>query len=68
MGEIIFKKNARADEAGARETRCDNIMDASEVVFANCTYKGATMREIAERAGVAQGAHPLSFQNKGRPV
>ncbi len=48
----------------ARESRFDAILDASESVFANSGYDGATMREIAERAGVAQGLIHYHFKTK----
>lgn len=56
------------DEASTRgstqETRYDTILNASEIVFAHSGYKGATMREIAERAGVAQGLIHYHFKTK----
>lgn len=47
-----------------RETRSDAILDAAERVFADSGYSGATMREIAELAGVAQGLIHYHFDNK----
>ena len=64
MGNTVLKKNAAADKVVARETRYDNILDAAEVVFANWGYTGATMREIAERASVAQGLIHYHFKTK----
>lgn len=46
------------------ESRFDAILDAAEQVFASSGYKGATMREIAELAGVAQGLIHYHFKNK----
>lgn len=46
------------------ERRSDAILDAAEQVFASSGYSGATMREIAERAGVAQGLIHYHFKNK----
>ena len=64
MREIAFNKNTSADKAAARERRYDHILDAAEVAFANNGYNGATMREIAERAGVAQGLIHYHFKTK----
>ena len=44
--------------------RFDVILDAAEVTFAALGAKGATMREIAERAGVAQGLIHYHFATK----
>ena len=44
--------------------RFDAILDASERVFASSGYNGATMREIADKAGVAQGLIHYHFNNK----
>jgi len=44
--------------------RFDAILDAAERVFASSGYNGATMREIAEGAGVAQGLIHYHFTNK----
>lgn len=45
-------------------SRFDAILDAAEQVFASSGYKGATMREIAETAQVAQGLIHYHFKNK----
>ncbi|MFT4960452.1 MAG: AcrR family transcriptional regulator [Paracoccaceae bacterium] len=45
-------------------SRFDAILDAAEQVFASSGYKGATMREIAEAAQVAQGLIHYHFNNK----
>ena len=47
-----------------RESRYDSILTASEVVFANSGFTGATMREIAELANVAQGLIHYHFKTK----
>ncbi len=46
--------------------RADAILDAAELVFAGSGYEGAALREIAERAGVAQGLIHYHFGNKAR--
>ena len=46
------------------DTRFTAILDAAEAVFAASGYEGATMREIAVRAGVAQGLIHYHFSNK----
>lgn len=46
------------------ESRQDAILDAAERVFAEAGYQGAAMREIAERAGVAQGLIHYHFKTK----
>lgn len=48
----------------ARESRFDSILDAAELVFANSGYEGATIREIAEKACVAQGLVHYHFKTK----
>lgn len=40
------------------------ILDAAEVVFAASGFRGASMREIAEKAGVAQALIHYHFNNK----
>ena len=64
MAQAIMNKPRLSDKTPARETRYDAILDMSEQVFANSGYKGATMREIAERAGVAQGLIHYHFKTK----
>lgn len=46
------------------ESRQDAILDAAERIFAEAGYQGAAMREIAERAGVAQGLIHYHFKTK----
>lgn len=46
--------------------RFNAILDAAELVFANSGYDGAALREIAQRAGVAQGLIHYHFGNKAR--
>jgi AcrR family transcriptional regulator len=50
----------KSDEASARE----RIRDAAEQVFASHGYEGASMRLIAEKAGVAQALLHYHFRNK----
>ncbi|WP_372674664.1 TetR/AcrR family transcriptional regulator [Aquicoccus sp.] len=58
-----LKQEAREAPGGAR---ADAILDAAELVFASSGYEGAALREIAERAGVAQGLIHYHFNNKAR--
>lgn len=61
----LSQTNDQIDGAPAsRESRFDSILDASETVFARSGYEGATMREIAQRAGVAQGLIHYHFKTK----
>ncbi len=53
-------------EAEAGGARFDAILDAAEQVFAGSGYDGAALREIARRAGVAQGLIHYHFDNKAR--
>lgn len=55
---------AQAARTGQGESRQDAILDAAERVFAASGYQGATMREIAEAAGVAQGLIHYHFKTK----
>jgi len=43
---------ARAGRRPGPTTTPDQILDAARALFADCGYQGATMRAIAERAGV----------------
>ncbi len=45
-------------------SRSDAILDAAEIVFATSGFAGASMREIADRAGVAQALIHYHFDNK----
>jgi len=54
----------RAARITQGESRQDAILDAAERVFAEAGYQGAAMREIAERAGVAQGLIHYHFKTK----
>ena len=47
-----------------KESRFAAILDAAESVFASSGFEGAKMRQIAERAGVAQGLIHYHFANK----
>ena len=49
-----------------RRADLDAILDAAEQVFAGSGYDGAALREIARRAGVAQGLIHYHFDNKAR--
>ena len=44
--------------------RFDSILDAAEHIFANDGFNGASMRGIAQRAGVAQALIHYHFNNK----
>lgn len=48
----------------AQGARFDAILDAAEQVFAGSGYDGAALREIARRAGVAQGLIHYHFGTK----
>ena len=52
--------------ADGGSARSDAILDAAEQVFAGSGYDGAALREIARRAGVAQGLIHYHFDNKAR--
>ncbi len=64
MGQTKAQSAGVESLSAAKESRFDAILDASETVFARCGYEGATMREIAERAGVAQGLIHYHFKSK----
>jgi len=53
--------NQQRDEPGGR---FDAILDAAEQVFADSGYDGTALREIAGKAGVAQGLIHYHFDNK----
>ena len=52
------------DSRKKRERRFDAILDASEKVFAESGYEGASLREIARNANVAQALIHYHFKNK----
>lgn len=56
----------RSPAEEAQGGRTDAILDAAEQVFAASGYDGAALREIAGRAGVAQGLIHYHFDNKAR--
>src|ERR1700733_3401681 len=60
MASAKSRTPRRAEESPARE----RIRDAAEQVFASHGYEGASMRLIAEQAGVAQALLHYHFQNK----
>lgn len=64
MALKTLRKRKVISNASTSESRYDAILDMSEQVFANSGYKGATIREIAERAGVAQGLIHYHFRTK----
>lgn len=64
MSKVTFKLLENAPLSRPQETRHATILDASEVVFANSGFRGATMREIAELANVAQGLIHYHFKTK----
>ncbi len=55
-----------AKTAKKRENRFDAILDAAEIVFARSGYDGASMREIASIADVAQALIHYHFKNKAQ--
>lgn len=57
-------KDTNIPAPAPRESRFDAILDASETVFARSGYDGATMREIADLAKVAQGLIHYHFKTK----
>lgn len=64
MGDIATASQSAVIGKASGDTRFSAILDAAEQVFASSGFKGATMREIAETAGVAQGLIHYHFQNK----
>lgn len=54
----------REKPAGKPERRCDAILDAAEIVFAESGYEGASLRKIANLANVAQALIHYHFKNK----
>lgn len=53
-----------ADDRGRIDERRRQILDAAEEVFARCGYHRARTREIAEKAGVAEGTIYNYYANK----
>lgn len=63
---MVAKRAHSRVEAEPGGARFDAILDAAEQVFAGSGYDGAALREIARRAGVAQGLIHYHFGNKAR--
>lgn len=49
-----------------RESRFDAILDSAELAFAEQGYEGASLRQIANDAGVAQALIHYHFKNKAQ--
>ena len=64
MNSAALKSVPRGGVSRTGENRRDTILSASEIVFASSGFKGATVREIAELAGVAQGLIHYHFKSK----
>lgn len=68
MAEKANQTLARSADGGAHRitsaTRFDAILDAAESVFAESGFNGASVREIANRAGVAQALIHYHFNTK----
>lgn len=66
VGQATLKtrKESLAERDGRLASRADAILDAAEQVFATSGFAGASMREIANRAGVAQALIHYHFNNK----
>ncbi|MEQ6249996.1 TetR/AcrR family transcriptional regulator [Sulfitobacter sp. HNIBRBA3233] len=54
----------RPREDGVEDSRYAAILNAAEIVFANEGFKGASLREIARRAEVAQALIHYHFETK----
>lgn len=57
-------KSVRGSAQDRLGSRSEAILDAAEQVFAASGFAGASMREIADRAGVAQALIHYHFDNK----
>ena len=64
MGNAATASRSGLTAKASSDSRFSAILDAAEQVFASSGFTGATMREIAEAAGVAQGLIHYHFQNK----
>lgn len=60
----LVDRNENGDETAEPSGRIKAILDASEFVFARSGFAGAGLREIAERAGVAQALIHYHFKTK----
>jgi AcrR family transcriptional regulator len=63
-GEMTAGSMQRSTREEAQGARFDAILDAAEQVFASSGYDGTALREIARRAGVAQGLIHYHFGTK----
>lgn len=65
MGKAAVKDTMLAEAKSAdQSSRFGAILDAAEITFAQAGFKGASMREIANRAQVAQGLIHYHFDTK----
>jgi AcrR family transcriptional regulator len=62
--DILGKPETNSGDRVKAGTRFDAILDAAEVMFANYGFNGASMREIARQAEVAQALIHYHFENK----
>jgi AcrR family transcriptional regulator len=61
---VDLLEHQTAPEAVGGGKRFNAILDAAEVVFASSGFNGASIREIANKAGVAQALIHYHFDNK----
>lgn len=66
MTTIDATQKSTSKSRKKRESRFDAILDAAEIVFARSGYDGASMREIASIADVAQALIHYHFKNKAQ--
>jgi AcrR family transcriptional regulator len=59
-----MSSGARSPQRAARPVTRDRLIDAAGVVFAERGYRGATMREIADRSGANLAAAHYHFGSK----
>ena len=63
MSELNFDKQSEQTVGSAR-SRYEAILEAAEYIFARSGFSGASLREIADRANVAQALIHYHFETK----
>jgi TetR/AcrR family transcriptional regulator, fatty acid metabolism regulator protein len=64
LAMILRVENNGADNASNEDDKMERVLAAAEHIFAKKGYRAATMAEIANEAGVAEGTIYSYFENK----
>jgi len=62
----VAPSNHNVEQSVVSGSRFNAILDAAEIIFASSGFNGASVREIANKAGVAQALIHYHFDNKDK--